>query len=149
MLVSCCLVCQVALAQPCVFFVDNAQWVDAESWTFLYDVSCDGSALLVLAMRPFAQSVIAPVAAEKIIHHPHTIQMVRKKFENLHDLLHARIQYCCLISLSLSFCPFLFFICMAFCLFVCLLLFFRWLSCLHIPSYLAFMFARVLACELR
>ena len=47
---------QFAVSQPCLFTVDNAQFIDPESWDFLEDLSKDSHAILVLALRPFSSS---------------------------------------------------------------------------------------------
>ena len=39
---------------PNAFVVDNAQFVDAESWEFFHDFITGRNAILMLAMRPFA-----------------------------------------------------------------------------------------------
>jgi adenylate cyclase 10 len=82
----------VALTKPCVFFVDDAQWIDVESWAFLYDLASDGSALLVLGMRPFSRSVKVPAEAEQILCHPHTVHM---KLQPLDD--NEMVQLACIV----------------------------------------------------
>jgi hypothetical protein len=39
-----------------LFAVDNAQFIDHESWDFLEDLQRDSHAVLILALRPFSAS---------------------------------------------------------------------------------------------
>ena len=60
---------QFAIKQPCLFAVDNAQFIDQESWDFLEDLSKDSHAILVLALRPFSSSNPPCEAAIRLIGH--------------------------------------------------------------------------------
>ena len=60
---------QFAVSQPCLFAVDNAQFIDPESWDFLEDLSKDSHAILVLALRPFSSSNPPCETAERLIGH--------------------------------------------------------------------------------
>lgn len=63
---------QFAVSQPCLFTVDNAQFIDQESWDFLEDLSKDSHAILVLALRPFSSSNPPCEAATRLIGHEMT-----------------------------------------------------------------------------
>ncbi|XP_067031685.1 LOW QUALITY PROTEIN: adenylate cyclase type 10-like [Acropora muricata] len=60
---------QFAVSQPCLFAVDNAQFIDPESWDFLEDLSKDSHAILVLALRPFSSSNPPCETANRLIGH--------------------------------------------------------------------------------
>ncbi|XP_078349307.1 adenylate cyclase type 10-like isoform X2 [Oculina patagonica] len=63
---------QFAVNRPCLFTVDNAQFIDQESWDFLEDLSADSHAILVLSLRPFSSSNPPCEAAIRLIGHETT-----------------------------------------------------------------------------
>ncbi len=64
---------QVTECQPNIFFVDNAQFVDPESWQFFFDLVCESHTVLTLAMRTFSASNPAPCdAAIDLLNHGKT-----------------------------------------------------------------------------
>lgn len=63
---------QFAVDQPCMFMVDNAQFIDEASWDFLEDLSANSHAVLVLSLRPFSSSNPPCEAAIKLIGHKTT-----------------------------------------------------------------------------
>ena len=63
---------QFAVSQPCLFTVDNAQFIDEASWDFLEDLSADSHAILVLSLRPFSSSNPPCKAAIRLIGHEKT-----------------------------------------------------------------------------
>ena len=52
--------------------MDNAQFIDEESWDFLEDLSADSHAILVLSLRPFSSSNPPCKAAIRLIEHEMT-----------------------------------------------------------------------------
>ena len=52
--------------------MDNAQFIDQESWDFLEDLSADSHAILVLSLRPFSSSNPPCKAAIRLIGHETT-----------------------------------------------------------------------------
>ena len=63
---------QFAVSQPCLFAVDNAQFIDEESWDFLEDLSADSHAILVLSLRLFSSSNPPCETAIRLIGHEST-----------------------------------------------------------------------------
>lgn len=63
---------QFAVSQPCLFAVDNAQFIDEASWDFLEDLSADSHAILVLSLRPFSSSNPPCETAIRLIKHEMT-----------------------------------------------------------------------------
>ena len=66
-----CIDSQEALSKPCVFGIDDAHWIDSDSWEFLLDLAIDPNAILVLTTRPLGKSNKHP-AMLKILNHSHT-----------------------------------------------------------------------------
>ena len=62
---------QTVLRQPSVIFVDDAQWIDSDSWSFLYDLASDPNGLLVLSMRHSLSSNLTS-ESQLLLDHPHT-----------------------------------------------------------------------------
>ena len=62
---------QEALSKPCVFGIDDAHWIDLDSWSFLLDLALDPNAILVLTTRPLKPEQKHQVMLE-ILNHPHT-----------------------------------------------------------------------------
>ena len=52
--------------------MDNAQFIDQESWDFIEDLSADSHAILVLCVRPFSSSNPPCEAAIRLIGHEAT-----------------------------------------------------------------------------
>ena len=63
---------QEALTKPCVFGIDDAHWIDADSWSFLLDLALDPNAILVVATRPLDAIKDKHPAMMEILDHPHT-----------------------------------------------------------------------------
>ena len=63
---------QEALCKPCVFGIDDAHWVDTESWGFLLDLALDPNAILVMTTRPMKKDSKQSAAMLDILNHPHT-----------------------------------------------------------------------------
>ena len=64
---------QEALAQPCVFGVDNAHWIDQYSWSFFLDLAKEDKAIVLLSMMPLVFSKdnnTCPKAMEDLIKLP-------------------------------------------------------------------------------
>ena len=59
------------MSKPCVFGVDDAHWIDRESWGFFLDLATDPNSILILAMRPFYEHKKYP-AMNDILEHPNT-----------------------------------------------------------------------------
>ena len=55
-----------------MFGIDDAHWVDSDSWEFLQDLACDPNAILVMTMRPLKKGDKQSSAMTEILHHPHT-----------------------------------------------------------------------------
>lgn len=68
------------MSQPCLFTVDNAQFIDQESWDFIEDLSADSHAILVLSLRPFSSSNPPCEAAIRLIGHETTKKVKLGKF---------------------------------------------------------------------
>lgn len=66
---------QEALAKPCVFGLDDAHWIDPDSWSFLLDLALDPNAILVLTTRPIESFKQKHPAMLEILSHPHTIML--------------------------------------------------------------------------
>lgn len=54
-----------------MFGIDNAHWIDPDSWSFLLDLALDPNAILVLTTRPLKPEQKQPAMLE-ILNHPHT-----------------------------------------------------------------------------
>ena len=63
---------QEALSKPCVFGIDDAHWVDADSWGFLLDLALDPNAILVMTARLLKKEDKQTTAMLEILNHPHT-----------------------------------------------------------------------------
>lgn len=63
---------QEALSQLCVFGIDDAHWIDADSWTFLFDLSVEPNAILVLTSCPLNKVEHKPPAMQDLLRHPDT-----------------------------------------------------------------------------
>lgn len=60
------------MTKPCVFGVDDAQWMDHDSWAFILDLALDPNAVLILSMRPIKDKDRSQVMSQ-IWNHPHTV----------------------------------------------------------------------------
>ena len=60
--------------------MDNAQFIDQESWDFIEDLSADSHAILVLSLRPFSSSNPPCEAAIRLIGHETTKKVKLGKF---------------------------------------------------------------------
>jgi adenylate cyclase 10 len=58
--------------KPCVFGIDDAHWIDPDSWLFLLDLVREPNALLIFNMRPLESIVKKPPALIEILEHPNT-----------------------------------------------------------------------------
>ncbi len=56
--------------KPCVFGVDDAHWIDSDSWAFLLDLALEPNAILVITTRPL--NVIDVPAMSKLLNHRQT-----------------------------------------------------------------------------
>ena len=54
-----------------MFGIDDAHWIDPDSWSFLLDLALDPNAILVLTTRPLNPNQKHPAMLE-ILNHPHT-----------------------------------------------------------------------------
>ena len=63
---------QEALSHACVFGIDDAHWIDAQSWAFLLDLSHERNAILVLASCPLKKIDHKPPAMKDLLNHPDT-----------------------------------------------------------------------------
>ena len=63
---------QEALSKPCVFGIDDAHWVDSDSWGFLLDLALDPNAILVMTTRLLKKEDKQSAAMLEILNHPHT-----------------------------------------------------------------------------
>lgn len=68
------------MSQPCLFTVDNAQFIDQESWDFIEDLSADSHAILVLSLRPFSSSNPPCEATIRLTGHETTKKVKLGKF---------------------------------------------------------------------
>ena len=56
-----------------MFGIDDAHWVDADSWSFLQDLARDPNAILVMTTRPLKKgNKQQSEAMMEILNHPHT-----------------------------------------------------------------------------
>ena len=55
-----------------MFGIDDAHWIDSDSWSFLLDLALDPNAILVLATRPLDSIKDEHPAMMEILNHPHT-----------------------------------------------------------------------------
>jgi adenylate cyclase 10 len=55
-----------------VFGIDDAHWIDSDSWSFLLDLALDVNAILILATRPLDSIKDKHPAMIEILNHPHT-----------------------------------------------------------------------------
>lgn len=55
-----------------MFGLDDAHWIDADSWSFLLDLALDPNAILVLTTRPIESIKDKHSAMLEILNHPHT-----------------------------------------------------------------------------
>ena len=55
-----------------MFGIDDAHWIDSDSWSFLLDLALDPNAILVLATRPLDSIKDKHPAMIEILGHPHT-----------------------------------------------------------------------------
>ena len=55
-----------------MFGIDDAHWIDSDSWSFLLDLALDPNAILVLATRPLDSIKDKHPAMLEILNHPHT-----------------------------------------------------------------------------
>lgn len=58
--------------KPCVFGIDDAHWIDLDSWLFLLDLMREPNAILILTTRPLERITKKPPALIEILNHPHT-----------------------------------------------------------------------------
>lgn len=58
--------------KPCVFGIDDAHWIDPDSWLFLLDLVKEPNAILILTTRPLERMTEKPPALMEILKHPHT-----------------------------------------------------------------------------
>ncbi len=58
--------------KPCVFGIDDAHWIDPDSWNFLIDLEREVNAILILTTRPLERMEKKPPALVEILNHPHT-----------------------------------------------------------------------------
>ena len=58
--------------KPCVFGIDDAHWIDSDSWSFLLDLALDANAILILATRPLDAIKDKHPAMIDILNHPYT-----------------------------------------------------------------------------
>lgn len=58
--------------KPCVFAIDDAHWIDSDSWSFLLDLALDANAILILATRPLDAIKDKHPAMIEILNHPYT-----------------------------------------------------------------------------
>ena len=56
-----------------MFGIDDAHWIDPDSWAFLLDLALDPNAILVLTTRPIESIKVKHPAMLEILNHPHTI----------------------------------------------------------------------------
>ncbi len=55
-----------------MFGIDDAHWIDSDSWSFLLDLALDANAILILATRPLDSIKDKHPAMIEILNHPHT-----------------------------------------------------------------------------
>lgn len=58
--------------KPCVFGIDDAHWIDPDSWLFLLDLVREPNAILIFTMRPLEGIVKKPPALIEILEHANT-----------------------------------------------------------------------------
>lgn len=58
--------------KPCVFGIDDAHWIDPDSWNFLTDLEREDNAILILTTRPLERMDKKPPALVEILNHPST-----------------------------------------------------------------------------
>ncbi|XP_048586687.1 adenylate cyclase type 10-like isoform X2 [Nematostella vectensis] len=75
---------QIAVEQPCLFAVDNGQFIDHESWEFLEDLQQDSHAVVLLALRPFSSANPPCEAAVRMINHQKTKKFQLKGIDSSH-----------------------------------------------------------------
>lgn len=57
--------------KPCVFGIDDAHWIDSDSWLFLLDLIREPNAVLILTTRPLNE-IEKPPALTQILEYPNT-----------------------------------------------------------------------------
>ena len=77
---------QEALTKPCIFGIDDAHWIDHDSWSFLLDLALDPNAILVLTSRPLERLKEKHPAMLEILNHPHT-KLVKLEGLKLEDMI--------------------------------------------------------------
>lgn len=58
--------------KPCVFGIDDAHWIDPDSWLFLLDLIHEPNALLILTLRPVEGIEKKPPALMSMLEHSNT-----------------------------------------------------------------------------
>ena len=58
--------------KPCVFGIDDAHWIDPDSWLFLLDLVHEPNAVLILTLRPIEKIEKKPPALMSILEHSST-----------------------------------------------------------------------------
>ncbi|XP_071790978.1 adenylate cyclase type 10-like isoform X1 [Asterias amurensis] len=66
---------QFTLHQCVIFAVDDAHFIDPDSWGFLIDFAADSSAVCVLTMRPFKPDKPPCIAAHRVLSHQNTLHI--------------------------------------------------------------------------
>ena len=82
---------QEALSKPCVFGIDDAHWIDADSWEFLLDLALDPNAIFILTTRPLDRQKEKHPTMIEILNHPHT-KMVELEGLNPDDMIKLACQ---------------------------------------------------------
>ncbi|CAH1791954.1 unnamed protein product [Owenia fusiformis] len=69
-----------------IFVIDDAQFVDPESWTFMSDMGRDDKTLVVLSMRPFTETKKSqqPVAFWEVLHSETSLTIRLKPLDEEH-----------------------------------------------------------------
>ncbi|XP_077990637.1 adenylate cyclase type 10-like [Glandiceps talaboti] len=66
---------QFTLDKCVIFTVDDAHFIDRESWEFITDLSKDSSAVCLLSMRPFPPNRTSCPAAARVLFCPNTLHI--------------------------------------------------------------------------
>ena len=71
---------QVVLREPCIFAVENAHYIDCQSWDFLEDLVRDSHAVLVMTMKTLNVATSLPESGQRLIADTNTIKINLGKY---------------------------------------------------------------------
>lgn len=83
---------QVVVKEPCVFAVENAHFIDHQSWNFLEDLVRDSHAVLVMTMKPLNKETL-PDSAKRLVEDIKTVKVTLGVYKNLLRRFYGKHQY--------------------------------------------------------